>query len=242
MIRPIKLDLPRPVTALHQLELESRCNLRCVYCPSPNLGRPKQSMERATFLRALEWVKHFVREGTQRELNLAGIGESTLHPEFFDFIALAREAAGPHTFVNFTTNGLLFTEELAKHCQAHGVSVFVSLHRPEKAGPAVNLARKYGVLAGVSNDPALAAINWAGQVDWEVTATPGVRGCPWIRQGRAMAMADGRVTTCCYDATGAGVIGHVNDPIGSLKTKPYSLCRTCEQEISVVGFDQRAPQ
>lgn len=266
----ISLKLPRPVTSYHQFEITSRCNLRCKYCPSSTImdgkpGRPAMDMTMETFLRALEHVKYHVGRKEQSELNLAGIGEPTLHPNLLEFLRLARLAA-PGVFLNFTTNGLLFTEELAKEMNSLNAYCFVSLHAPsnalpelpkekllqltakdsgstpffEKAGRAVEIARQYGVLLGTSQDPINASISWAGQVEWAVTAAPG-RECPWIRKGRVMVRADGWVTKCCYDAGNSpdSIVGHVNDPVGSLVTQPYSLCKGCEQEIAVEGHQQR---
>lgn len=226
------------VNALHQIEITSECNLRCVYCPSPKLGRPKVHMSRMHYARALEWAEHYVRSGTQFSLNLAGIGESTLHPDFVEYVAMAREAVGPDTEVLLASNGLLITEELIKQVAPYNLRIHISLHRPEKAAKAVDLCRKYGLLSGLSIEPAVASINWAGQVDWPVTAQAN-RQCMWIGNGMLMAMADGRLTTCCLDSTGAGVVGHVDDTIGQVFTKPYKLCQSCDQIIQIEGYDQR---
>src|SRR4051794_37395618 len=75
---------PRPITAIHQVEITSRCNLTCHYCPSRWLDRPreigadgfpkgfgraKQDMTLETFEKALGWATHFERNGgTQGEL------------------------------------------------------------------------------------------------------------------------------------------------------------------------------
>ncbi len=233
----LDLALPRPVTSLHQIEIESRCNLRCSYCPSPHLGRPKVSMSEAHYLRALEWARHFIRLGTQRELNLAGIGESTMHPDFVRFVHLAREAVGEDVRLIFATNGILASEEMVKALVSARPAVFVSLHRPEKAGPAVDMYQRYGLLAGVSADPSLNRNDWAGQVAITNSDGPGIP-CPWIRGGWVMAMADGRITACCLDASGKGVVGHVDDQPGSFGTKPYELCASCYQHIGVQGYDQ----
>lgn len=231
------LDLPRPLRALHQIEITSHCNLRCVYCTSPTLGRPKLHMSRSTFERALKWVVHYVKHHDQWELNLAGIGESTLHPDFVEYVRLAREAVGPSVDLVFATNGLLMTEKLADALKPYRPKVGVSLHRPEKAGPAIEILRERGMLLGAAADAATAAIDWAGQVDWHVSAPKG-RLCPWIREGWAMVMADGRITTCCLDASGVGVVGTVDDVIGSLYVKPYSLCGSCDQVIGIKGYEQ----
>lgn len=245
MIPEIELTLPRPIVSIHQIETSSRCSLSCAYCVWPKLGRTKQDMTRETFERALVHVDYCVNQLLeQTELNLAGIGESTLHPEFPDFVRMAREVVGKDCFLTFASNGTHFTEEIAKAIAPymsvhHGFKpgVFISLHRPEKAKFAVDIARKYGLLAGVSQDPAMATINWAGQVPYEVTAPPN-RPCMWLRDGKAIVLSDGSVSTCCMDSAHLGVIGHVNDPVGSLKSQPYSLCANCDQIIAIKGHQQ----
>jgi hypothetical protein len=194
-------------------------------------------MTRAVYERSLEWVKHFVAAGTQRELNLAGIGESTLHPDFVDFVRLARDAIGTGKLI-FATNGVGYGEDLVAALAPYGPRVFVSLHRPEKAVHAVQWFTKHGLLDGVSVDPATNPNDWAGQVEWP-TALLNHIPCQWMRVGRAMVMADGRITSCCLDASGVGVIGHVDDEIGSVVTRPYSLCATCYQDIAIEGYEQR---
>lgn len=230
--------LPRPLRSLHQIEITSRCNLRCAYCPSPKLGRPKVDMTRAHFERALAWVRHFVRAGTQVELNLAGIGESTMHPDFVDFVRLAREAVGWRVDLVFATNGVGYTEELVAAIVPYKPRVWVSLHRPEKAGLAVRWYEKHGLLGGVSTDPATNGFDWAGQVDWPISQryTP---QCMWLRHGFAMALADGYITACCLDADGSGIIGHLDDVIGTVANRPFKWCRTCHYEIAINGHDQR---
>jgi hypothetical protein len=225
-----------PITALHQVELTSRCNLRCRYCPSPHLGRSKIDMEEDVFVRALFWAQRFVRNGTQFELNLAGIGESTMHPRFVEWVLLAREQLGPHVNLTLATNGLLVTEEMAGAIAPAKPLIWVSLHRPEKAGPAIEVLKKYGLLSGVSADPALAATDWAGQVNWFVTAPK--RKCPWVTGGRVFAMSDGRISPCCIDADGSGALGTVWDDLTKINTHPYQLCRTCDQDVGVPMLEE----
>jgi len=111
----------------------------------------------------------------------------------------------------------------------------VSLHRPEKAGPAVEALKRAGIFAGVSSDPSLAAIDWAGQVQWHTSHRPGME-CGWVTTGRAFVMADGRVATCCLDGQGEdGVIGTLDDDLTALRLKPYSLCATCSYKIPSLG-------
>ena len=245
MVPEISLSLPRPVTSLHQIEITSKCSLSCSYCIWPKLGRAKHDMTMETYVEVLRHVDFFVnQELSQGEVNLAGIGESTLHPNFVEMVKKARHLIGRSTFLTFATNGTEWDEDLAKALapymsQSEGFQpgVFVSLHRPEKAKKAVDLCRKYGLLAGVSNDPALNTIDWAGQVPFTVTA-PTDRPCPWIRQGRVIAFSSGKVGSCCMDGGENSVIGHVNDPVGTWKTQPWSLCESCDQQVGVKGYNQ----
>lgn len=244
----LRQPFPRPVTSLHQIEISSFCSLRCPYCVSPNLERTKLDMSLEHFQAALDHASYYVAQGTQAELNVAGIGESTEHPHFIEFLKLAREAVGWNANIIFATNGLSISteksrglggEELIRAMLPYKPSVFVSIHEPRHARIAIELYEKHGLLKGVSQDPVLNSMDWGGKVEQHGIKQRYVQPCTWIRQGWTMAMADGRVTACCFDGSGEGVVGHVKDPIGSLKTKPWSLCSTCHQEIAVEGYAQR---
>ncbi len=219
----------RKVISIHQIEITSRCNLRCRYCVHPHMGRSKEDMTTEVFTRSLEMVHHCYVKYGQVELNLCGIGESTMHPQFEEFVAMARKAL-PRIKLVVATNGILLDEKKAAMMRRYKVMTWISLHRPEKAGPAVEIAKKYGILFGVSNDPSTAAINWAGKVDWHVSASKTVP-CPWLTVGTAMICADGSITTCCLDGEGDGIIGTIEDDIDTLRVEPYSLCDSCHHVV-----------
>jgi hypothetical protein len=221
-----------PLRWLHQIEMTSHCNLRCKYCASPILKRPKLHMSDEHYDRALQIVRHCHVKYRQPEVNVAGIGESTMHPKFVENVFKAREVAGASIQIVITTNGLLMTRELAKEIAPAKPIVFVSLHRPEKAGPAVEACREFGIFAGASSDPSLAATDWAGQVKWHRSAGT-QRKCPWVINGKVIALADGRLSRCSFDASGVGVIGTLDDDFDSLFTSPYVLCATCDQDVGV---------
>lgn len=241
------MDYPRPIEQIHQIEISSRCNLRCVYCPSRDLdkpierggsGRAMEDMTAATFERAVEWAVFFDEQGTQGELALTGIGEALLHPEFVPFLEHARERL-PDARITFSTNGILLTDELCERIAPYRPEVYVSLHRPERAKGAVDAARRHDLLSGVNSAFALDSFNWAGQLDWEVSIEPGTVTCEFLRAGWAVVLADGRITTCCLDATGAGVVGHVDDEPGSLSIEPWAGdyngkpigCESCHMRV-----------
>ena len=227
---------PRPVRDIHQIELSTRCNLRCKYCPHyPNLPRNKEDMNEETFCASLDLIRFYVRQGTQTELSLTGIGEAMLHPRFVEYATRAREVVGPYRQLTITTNGLLLDEQMAAAIAPLRPAVFVSLHRPEKAGLAVEVAKKYGVLAGVNASFATSAFDWAGaQKNWFVSA-PKIP-CDYLKSGWAVILVDGRVATCCLDADGSSVIGQVTDDPETLMLKPWSSgkgagCESCHMSV-----------
>ena len=234
---------PRPIESIHQVEVTSRCDLRCVYCPSPKLdkpveeggfGRAKIDISDEHFYRALEWAVHFERQGTQNELALTGIGEPLLHPRLVEYLAAAREAL-PANPITFSTNGLALAkpsgDELLKRMKPYQPQIYVSTHRPEKAGLAIAKVKKAGLFATENTSFATdGAMDWAGQIDWPVQIEVTVM-CAYLGLGWGVVLSDGRMTRCCYDATGEGSFGHVDDPIGALSTSPWSLCEPCHQVV-----------
>lgn len=226
-----------PVVGIHQIEMTSRCNLRCKYCVHPTMGRPKLDMDDATYLQTLKRTSELLRlqpaGKRQRELNLAGIGESTMHPEFVRNVHLAREAVGLGVDLIIATNGLLMDDALAEAIKTARPRVWVSLHRPEKAGPAVEALKRAGILSGISADPSVASVDWAGQVKWHVS-TPGKGApCSWVRFGMVFVMADGKVSRCCFDGKGDDTIGTVWDAFADMRTSPFKLCATCHLDVGV---------
>lgn len=227
------MSYPRPIECVRQIEVTSKCNLKCVYCPSKRLPelrkQPPTFMTMDHFKRALEWAK-VLNEPTdplRAEIGLTGIGEALMHPDFVEMVRLTREAL-PENPITFSTNGILLTEKMCEQLAPYNPRIYVSLHRPEKAAHAINAARKYGLLDGYNPAAATDAFAWAGAVDWPVSANPIT--CEFLRSGWGVVLADGRWATCCLDAEGASVVGHVDDPIGSLFIRPWSGdTQSCEQ-------------
>jgi MoaA/NifB/PqqE/SkfB family radical SAM enzyme len=100
-------DFPKCVA----IETTSDCNLRCWHCPRTYSNRPRISMSKDVFIKALEEIK---REAPNMEsVRLFAYGEPLKHPEIFDFIKLARKYL-PNTSLEFSSNGALLTHELTK--------------------------------------------------------------------------------------------------------------------------------
>ena len=87
-----------------QIEVTSRCNLKCVMCPVTVLAGhwPARDMAWETFERAFEAF------GRAKWIHLQGWGEPMLHRRFFDMIARAKSSG---CRVGFTTNGTRLTRE-----------------------------------------------------------------------------------------------------------------------------------
>lgn len=96
-----------PVLDAIQVEVTSRCNLRCVMCPVTVLGdrwQPRH-LPWETFLRIAPAFCH------TRFVHLQGWGEPLLHPRLFDMVAKAKGAGSQ---VGFTTNGTLLGPRAAE--------------------------------------------------------------------------------------------------------------------------------
>ncbi|MEK7992310.1 MAG: radical SAM/SPASM domain-containing protein [Planctomycetota bacterium] len=91
---------------IFDVEVSSRCNLRCRFCPREELPETGL-MSEATFERFLEQVP------LRRTDNLAfvGLGEPTLNPRLLDFIRRAK-AQYPKLVTWVTSNGTRLTEDV----------------------------------------------------------------------------------------------------------------------------------
>ncbi len=219
------------ITTINTIETSSICDNRCDYCPAKDQSkhRPVGFMSMNTFEAALEWVRIFAERGTQRELNLFGVGEPTLHPEIVEMVRMARKVLPGKLPVHLNTNGNRFTEELAWKLKDAGISeIDVTAHNARATAGTVRILKAVGIPGRISFDPILQPNNWAGQVDWfhPLYSYP----CPWLHRGQVMVMSDGRITRCCIDAFARGILGHVLiDNLDLLEVTPFSLCEDCHQ-------------
>lgn len=94
------------------VEITSKCNLKCKMCPRNAFQSPNQNMSGEVFEKL---SKDFTLFGL---VDLTGWGEPLLHPDFFKFVRVAKEK---RCIVKFVTNGLLLDETKALKTLESGV-------------------------------------------------------------------------------------------------------------------------
>lgn len=216
------------------LELSSRCNLKCTFCPTGNglLARPRGLMKDETFHLALAGA------GRLEYALLFQWGEPLLHPRFDE---LARAAAGRGIRTWITTNGTLLDDarvarllaagierttisvdgDAETHERVRGVPLARTtdgLARLVAARDAANSPMAIDVSMVVAPETESAAEAFAREYEGRVDRvqripllTEGERRTrcrePW--RGGLVVLQDGTVTVCCVDHDGELAIGHV---------------------------------
>lgn len=101
------------------VELTSRCNLRCKMCFQQHIEGRRTDMSEEVF-------KKMVDEGAREGLcamKLQSRGESLLHPKVLDFLGYAKEKG--ILDLHLTTNGLLLKEEKIKGLIDNGLDLLI---------------------------------------------------------------------------------------------------------------------
>lgn len=237
----------KKIGSIKNLEVSSLCQLSCPYCPCKDQGEHREVgfMSDETFDRCLFWLQRFVRAGTQRELNLFGVGEPLLHPRYLEMVAAVRRVLPrlPGNRLMANTNGHLVTEELVRGLFAAGIDkIDITDHDNAKVSmmairafravtgqphPSQDLRSKWGY----SRDSITNPNNWGGLVDWTPSVQTARYVCPWLKDGCVMFMSDGRVTRCCQDAFARGILGTVWDDLDAIDHTPFVQCVKCHEDI-----------
>lgn len=212
------------ITTVHQIELTSRCNLRCQYCPHSTLRRVKADMGMEVYKAALKWAQTM----ESPELSLTGMGEGTLHPQFCEMLRMARKAL-PRTKLLLSTNGIKLTDEMFTAMRETSTILWISAHRPEIAGRTLQRSLRAGVMTGINNHIVDSGFSWAGQVDWADMAPAHV--CQYLSKGWATVLQNGDVVACCMDAHGLYPFGNVMDAVLPTHIDAMPLCNACHLAI-----------
>lgn len=227
------------IQTITTLELSSLCNLSCSYCINRLLvkhpNRKAGIMSDAVFERCVEIVKQLSDQGTQKELNLNGNGESLMDPQLIVRIEKLRSALGDDIHIQLSTNATLLTPQLAAGLKSAGIDrVDVSPHSVAAARMGVCYLLMNQVKGAINTGPIYISHNWAGQLEPEnrIPLEPQGLSCQPLIEGRGYIQSEGDVVPCCYDYRNLGKIGTVFDEdILERELKPFELCQTCHQEL-----------
>jgi MoaA/NifB/PqqE/SkfB family radical SAM enzyme len=115
-VRWLSKRAPERALEAFQVEVTSRCNLKCVMCPVTVLADhwPGRDMDWATFERAAQAF------GRAKWVYLQGWGEPLLHRRIFDMIERAKQAG---CRVGFTTNGTRLTRATGARLLSAGLDL-----------------------------------------------------------------------------------------------------------------------
>ena len=111
------------------LEVTSRCNYRCVYCPHPTMVREKRHLDFELGRLALRQV---AEDGIGADIHLNYLGEPLMYPRFFE---LAEEAARLGLRTHTITNGSLLSAQRIERLAASPLSSIKISH--DGSGPEV---------------------------------------------------------------------------------------------------------
>lgn len=205
---------------IYAIEISNKCNLTCNYCPHKIQKRQKGFMNLEDFKQTLTLVK----ELKQDKLTLHNFGEPLLHPQLEEFIKLSKEVV-PN--VNLSTNGVLLTRDKAIKLKEAGLDeLYFSEHNKALTKKVIDACEGLNLLKSVRSN---FWHDWAGTAPLkkdEIIVK--VNPCVFLKYNWVAVLWDGRVSSCCMDVEGIGVIGHINEEnILTKNSKVFNLCKNC---------------
>jgi MoaA/NifB/PqqE/SkfB family radical SAM enzyme len=132
------------------IEITTRCNLRCAFCARMSVRREERDMTPDRFGRLLDLLPHAWR------VTLAGLGEPLLHPGVADFVS---EASSRGRRVTLATNAVLLTEEMSRRLIGAGLDAIVFSLDAVDAGPASAVRAGAPVETSIENIRTFAAVS-----------------------------------------------------------------------------------
>jgi 7,8-dihydro-6-hydroxymethylpterin dimethyltransferase len=126
------------------IEITNHCNLECPICIVEN--KHNYTMSRAEFTSIIDGL--VAKEGRLDTVNLSG-GEPTIHPEFLDFIRIAKRPQISRLSVS--TNGLRCAADLDFCKQLADEGVYVNLQLDAMSAPELRVLRGGGDHEGVKH-------------------------------------------------------------------------------------------
>jgi hypothetical protein len=225
------------IQTITTIELSNICDLSCKYCINRKIkntsNRISKIMDDWTFDRSCKLLEKLCKQGTQREINLNGNGESLLDPKLSQRIDIVKEIVGNRR-VAFCTNGVSLTEGKARELAKSKIDqIDISVHSPWHARRAAHIFYEACAHAQITFGVIIASHNWAGQLEPENSIKCILTNeCLPMIEGRGYIGAEGDVVPCCYDYRLLGKIGTVFDgDILDREYGPFELCKACHQVI-----------
>lgn len=100
-------EIPKYPNHVH-IEITTKCNLRCIFCPINRLKRGNRRLSDKEVLNLIEHAAVFDLE----YIDFVNYGETLLHPKFFLFAAVANRILGRGK-LGLVTNGTVMNENVA---------------------------------------------------------------------------------------------------------------------------------
>lgn len=228
---------------IYQIELTSKCNGGCSYCPQPTMNREKIHMTKEIFNESLKLLDRNLNHDNPINVELHSFGEAyLLGDDLFWFLDRMKEE---NLSWLLSVNALLFgNDEYDKRFLSYDgilhisiengnmsledkyqkVNRFLELHREIKSRmkiciisfDAVDFNRikgNYGKL-------------WYYKHSWSENDNKTDIMCPFIQDNLFCIHSNGNIVSCCFDANDETNYGNIFNP--SLeKNKKWRKCETC---------------
>ena len=214
------------------------CQLKCRYCVNRLIRKePTREygiMNDATLDATLSILKTLVDRGTQAEVNMNGNGESCIDTRLPKRIRAVKDIVGNDRTVQFCTNGVNMTRELAGKLKDSGVDrIDISIHDIFHARKCADIFEEFQINGLFAAGALMSPHDWAGQMEPENRLKVRAKAkCDPLIEGRAYVQSEGTISPCCYDFRNLGTIGTVFDEnILERFVRPYELCHSCHQII-----------
>lgn len=226
------------------VELTNRCNMNCWFCPHSKMKREQGDM-------SMETVKKVI-EKSHSHVVLHNLGESLLHPHFFEIAALFNEA-GKHTTIN--VNSVALNETLVEKLLSSDISVIrVSMdYATERENllcremcddkrTSFNLKGGYererytqfrerwgkkAVISGLHD--------FCNRTDnIKIDTLPKTTNCIFLKGDLGTVLWNGDVVPCCFDYEGEHIFGTIDDVDSFGHRGEYPICEKCVDFLSSV--------
>jgi len=232
---------------IFQIELTSRCNASCSYCPHSSLTRKKEDMSKETFNQALTLINrnNLWKNMDNYVVELHSFGEAFLLGEkLFYFLDRMKEENIPW---GLSTNGILlghnkeFDKKLLSYNGVLEISVesinskvtiedkyqkineYLELHIESKS-KLINILISYGNV-DFSKITGCAGVSKYELHTWGENDKP-YTSCKFLQDNFFTIQSNGNIVSCCVDADGETNFGTVFNPTFE-HNKRWRKCNTC---------------